>query len=1013
MKSPVIHDHTENFVEQCTGFELSHEDSEEMSALNLEQKEVVKNLYKSGRKIVHCESHLEFLEKSLALKFIPKAFQIKKYVPGNQKSIQEKFDQISLESVNDEKERLENVINVNRNEFSKGKLDLKKHFEEKHCESELKRLEKHLQVVRKERTAKITKKIIRDYGISSDETDSIQPSGRTELASDSEEPTMDPELACHPSGRSGNSPGTKRRRKFKRKYLQPQPKKVRRRKSASNVTLLENIPAGWNDIIKNISDEPLTEVEKNFFSKGMKFCPVELDPPIVRMQNELNAFYRRLRIKWHFFDKTDNRSGLEKKFYQKSSWEPPKAGQEIENMISKIQKQFDIWKTPRWRKDNLTRMERDFMKNMQKDGNILYMWEDKGSSFVKMNRKQYEEAGEKELDDDRYYIEVDEDPSKEIKQKNDILVQEMCSKGEISEKVAEFLVSGEAKLPSFHHLLKTHKIPLDVENPSSWLETHGYPIRGIISCKGGPTERLAGFVDHFLQPGMRNLASFLQDTKHTLKIIEDINEKIDKKELSLEGVGLLTLDLEKMYTNMTEDLGTGASKRFLDKKNQLVAENDEKLVTAGSILKALNLCIKNNYFQFNGKTYKQKGGVGTGVKLAPPYACLGIGDFEKNAFSSNKEILDAVMLWKRFIDDVFALFKGTEDEAKEFLDWLNSLMPGVVKFTSSFSMKKVEFLDLTITIENGRLETDLFVKPSNAQLYLDYKSDHPDHCKKSIIYSQALRAVERCSKPDNLSIHLEDLKGKLLARNYPENLIDSQVERALAKDRKDLIFQNRNRRKKEKDKVRLIFTQNSSNPPIHKWIRDARKSLIREEKSIEIGKMVQITTRQPKNIKKIVTQNNNRGRGGQGPPSAVEPGCFKCNKCRVACPIVREGPTFKSTNTDRVYNIQQRLTCTSQYIVYLATCKKCKGQYVGKSTQQFRRRHSGHKQEVKNKIGGLGHHYGGARGCGYEAVEIQIIDQVEFGDEKKLAECELYWQSQLRCFVENGGGAHCYRKDKM
>ena len=113
-----------------------------------------------------------------------------------------------------------------------------------------------------------------------------------------------------------------------------------------------------------------------------------------------------------------------------------------------------------------------------------------------------------------------------------------------------------------------------------------------------------------------------------------------------------------------------------------------------------------------------------------------------------------------------------------------------------------------------------------------------------------------------------------------------------------------------------------------------------------------------------MTQNNNRGE--RGPPSVSEVGCFKCNKCRVACPIVKEGKSFKSTNTGRVYPIKQRLTCLSQYIVYLATWRKCAGQYVGKSTQQFRRRHSGHKQEVKNKIGGLGHHYGGVRGCCYE-----------------------------------------------
>ena len=97
-------------------------------------------------------------------------------------------------------------------------------------------------------------------------------------------------------------------------------------------------------------------------------------------------------------------------------------------------------------------------------------------------------------------------------------------------------------------------------------------------------------------------------------------------------------------------------------------------------------------------------------------------------------------------------------------------------------------------------------------------------------------------------------------------MVDSQVERALTRDRKTLIQQNRKRKDKGKEKVRLIFTQNESNPPIHRWIRDARKTLIRDERSVEIGKMVQITSKQPKNIKSIVTKNNNRGRGGDKDP---------------------------------------------------------------------------------------------------------------------------------------------------
>ena len=106
------------------------------------------------------------------------------------------------------------------------------------------------------------------------------------------------------------------------------------------------------------------------------------------------------------------------------------------------------------------------------------------------------------------------------------------------------------------------------------------------------------------------------------------------------------------------------------------------------------------------------------------------------------------------------------------MEWLNSLMPGVVKFKYEYSVNKIEFLDLEIIIENGKLETNLFVKPTNLQLYLDFFSNHPDHCKESLVYSQALRIIERCSKEDDTEHHLKVLREKLEMRNYPTKLLD-------------------------------------------------------------------------------------------------------------------------------------------------------------------------------------------------------------------------------------------------
>ena len=140
---------------------------------------------------------------------------------------------------------------------------------------------------------------------------------------------------------------------------------------------------------------------------------------------------------------------------------------------------------------------------------------------------------------------------------------------------------------------------------------------------------------------------------------------------------------------------------------------------------------------------------------------------------------------------------------------------------SPFLDQKWEFLDLIISIDSGKLKTNLFIKPSNLQLYLDFKSNHHKHCKIGIIYGQALRITERCSDQSDASLHLEKLKRKLIERNYPVGVVDKQFDRAKNQHRKQLIYKNR--QKKGDDKVRCIFTFNQGNPPLHLWLRQAKK----------------------------------------------------------------------------------------------------------------------------------------------------------------------------------------------
>ena len=140
-----------------------------------------------------------------------------------------------------------------------------------------------------------------------------------------------------------------------------------------------------------------------------------------------------------------------------------------------------------------------------------------------------------------------------------------------------------------------------------------------------------------------------------------------------------------------------------------------------------------------------------------------------------------------------------------------------------------------------KVENQSFHKTIKSTTFFRYQVKSP----------QALRITERCSDQSDASLHLEKLKRKLIERNYPVGVVDKQFDRAKNQHRKQLIYKNR--QKKGDDKVRCIFTFNQGNPPLHLWLRQAKKCLVKNKKAKALGDKMQITFRQPKNWKKIAT----------------------------------------------------------------------------------------------------------------------------------------------------------------
>ena len=56
--------------------------------------------------------------------------------------------------------------------------------------------------------------------------------------------------------------------------------------------------------------------------------------------------------------------------------------------------------------------------------------------------------------------------------------------------------------------------------------------------------------------------------------------------------------------------------------------------------------------------------------------------------------------------------------------------------THEFNKESIPFVDLKVSLSGGQLTTDLH-KSTDKHQYLLYTSAHPDHTKRSIVFSQA------------------------------------------------------------------------------------------------------------------------------------------------------------------------------------------------------------------------------------------------------------------------------------
>ena len=328
-----------------------------------------------------------------------------------------------------------------------------------------------------------------------------------------------------------------------------------------------------------------------------------------------------------------------------------------------------------------------------------------------------------------------------------------------------------------------------------------------------------------------------------------------------------------------------------------------------------------------------------------------------------------------------------------------------IKFTFDWSYTEVNFLDVTVKLQNGVVSTDLYSKPTDKHQYLFYTSCHPNSCKKGIPFGQALRLRRICSQDTLFEKRAKELTSYLVERGYDERFVTKEVDRARRIPRADTL---KEKSKRQSNRVPFVITYHPGLPNIGELLHRFHPVLQTSQRLASAVKEVpMVAYRRPRCLKDFLVRAECRTEYQQ----TVNKGCFKCGRTNcMICDYLVEGNRFSSFTTKQNFFINHHLNCNSSSVVYLIFCKRCGLQYIGSTITKFRQRFNNHKSRMtkhsrKSSSSWLRddviyQHYSLEGHCGLTDVGVMLID---YGSsEEILREKEARWAYRLDTFSPHG-----------
>ena len=259
------------------------------------------------------------------------------------------------------------------------------------------------------------------------------------------------------------------------------------------------------------------------------------------------------------------------------------------------------------------------------------------------------------------------------------------------------------------------------------------------------------------------------------------------------------------------------------------------------------------------------------------------------------------MIWTRSVHDL-----------QTFSTNLNNIHP-TIKFTSNYSFTSIPFLDVNVSLINGKITTDLDTKPTDKRQYLLQSSCHPKHTKRAISFSLVLRLRRICSSDDTFTKRTTELKTYLNKRGYNLSFLDQEIRRVHNITRTEALGSKDTSQTNQPKRVPFVITYNPALCSVSSIIHKHLNILSSSPHCAKVFNAAPLVAfRRSNNLSNLLVSAKLRNPNQSNQPR----GSFRCGHDCLTCNYVTHGlTTFYSTGETRP--IHHHIDCNSKNVIYM------------------------------------------------------------------------------------------------